>query len=70
MPAGLETACMNHAGEAFNLVLGLCAVGYSWLPPHRVKNYRRSFALLLRSMGLLLAGLSTTSVVLQWVGSR
>ena len=45
---------MARIDDCLNLLLGACAVGYSFLPPHRVPRYRRGVALTLRIGGALL----------------
>ena len=51
--------------EFINLLLGLCAVWYSYVPPERIKNYRRPVALLVRYAGFILTALSLASVSLR-----
>ena len=67
MPASGSSAG-SAAGAYINLALGLGAVAYSFIPPHRVKGYRRSIALLLRGSGCLLAGLSAAVLLLRVAG--
>ena len=67
MPAS-GSSVGSAAGAFVNLALGLGAFAYSLLPPHRVKHYRRSVALLLRWSGLLLAGLSAAVLLLRTIG--
>ena len=55
---------MGNAGHIVNVVLGMCAIGYSYLPPHRVKNYNRSLSLMMRILGLVLLAISVTSLLL------
>ena len=55
---------MAGAGEVFNIVLALCAVAYSFLPPHRVRRHNRRLSLFLRLCGLLLLSISLTSLFL------
>ena len=55
---------MGEVGHILNVVLGLCAIGYSYLPPHRVKHYKHSLSLLMRVVGLFLLALSVTSLLL------
>ena len=55
---------MDNAGHIVNVVLGMCAIGYSYLPPHRVKNYKRSLSLMMRILGLVLLAISVTSLLL------
>ena len=54
----------NIAGDLVNLLLGTCAVVYSWLPPQRIRAYRRSIALVLRVLGMVLIGLSAANMLL------
>ena len=56
---------MVQSGEWFNILLGLCAVGYSLIPPHRVRNYRRGLALALRWLGVALLALAAAGLLLQ-----
>ena len=55
-------------GEIFNLVLGACALWYSFMPPHLVRGYRRSIALLMRFAGALLIFLTGASMLLKLLG--
>lgn len=45
---------MDKAGHVLNIVLGLSAIGYSYLPPSRVKHYKRGLSLIMRILGLFL----------------
>ena len=56
---------MIRSGDLFNLVLGLCAVIYSFMPANRVRNYRYGVALLMRFAGLILLSIAAASVMLQ-----
>ena len=56
---------MGPGSEIFNMVLGLCALGYSFVPASRVKNYKRSVALIMRWIGVLLIVLSAVSLLLR-----
>lgn len=56
---------MRVAVEVVNLVLGLCAIGYSFVPPQRVRNYRRGIALLLRFCGMALVAISLIAASLK-----
>ncbi len=56
---------MGSGSEIFNMVLGLCALGYSYVPASRVKSYKRSVALIMRGVGLLLIVLSAASLLLR-----
>ena len=55
---------MGKAGHILNVMLGLCAIGYSYLPPHRVRNYKHSLSLLMRILGLFLLTITVTSLLL------
>ena len=55
---------MSTQGEWFNVAIGLCAIAYSFVPPHRVRRYRPGVALTLRAAGLVLLLISGTSVLL------
>jgi hypothetical protein len=55
---------MTRADDVLNIILGACAVGYSFLPPHRVPRYRRSVALVLRVGGLILLLVAGASLAL------
>ncbi len=55
---------MTRTGELFNLVLGACALGYSFMPPERVRSYHRSVALAMRALGIFLVGLALMSLLL------
>ncbi len=55
---------VNRAGYVFNILLGLCAVGYSFVPPERVRSYRRSVAVFMRGVGLVLIVISLTGLFL------
>ena len=61
---------MDSAGAILNLILGACALSYSWLPPERVRNYRPELAQLLRWLGAVLIALAAVSLVLQAVRGR
>lgn len=54
----------NHGGDWLNVVLGLCALGYSFMPPGRVRNYRRGLALFMRFIGLVLLLVSGSNLLL------
>jgi hypothetical protein len=56
---------MSYGNELFNLVLGLCAFGYSFVPADRVRSYRKGIALAMRGFGLLLILLSLVSLILK-----
>ncbi len=56
---------MSMDGELFNVTIGLCAIAYSFVPPHRVRHYRPGVALALRAVGLVLVLISGTSVLLE-----
>ena len=47
---------MTRADDVLNIILGVCAVAYSFLPPRQLPQYRRGLALVLRigGMGLVL----------------
>ena len=51
--------------EWFNLILGACALWYSFMPAAQVRSYRREVALLLRIVGGLLILLAGTSLILR-----
>ena len=51
-----------QSSALINLVLGLCAVAYSFVPPERIRQYRRPVALLMRYTGFVLITLSLTSL--------
>ena len=55
---------MGNAGHILNVILGLCAIGYSYLPPHRIRHYKRSISLLMRILGFFLLIISVTSLLL------
>ena len=51
-----------------NIVLGLCAIGYSLLPPHRIRNYKRGISLFMRFLGVVLLMVSGTNLLLRALG--
>ncbi len=55
----------THVADLFNIVLGLSAIGYSWMPAERVRNYRRGVALSMRILGIVLVAISTTNVLME-----
>ena len=55
---------MTRADDVLNIILGTCAVGYSFLPPRRLPRYHRGVALILRAGGLLLLAVAAASLVL------
>ena len=57
----------THAGDLFNIILGLCAIGYSFMPHERVRNYRRGIALAMRILGLFLISLSGVNLILSFM---
>ncbi len=57
---------MSHPGDYFNILLGLCALAYSWVPAERIRNYKRSVALSLRIVGALLVVISATNLLLDF----
>jgi hypothetical protein len=56
----------QHAGDWLNIVLGVCAIGYSFMPADRVRNYRRGLALFMRFIGLVLLLVSGSNLWLLW----
>ena len=56
---------MGIAGAVFNLILGICALAYSLLPPERVRRYRPGVAKLLRILGIVMVTLAATSLLLR-----
>ncbi len=54
----------THAGDLFNILLGVCAFGYSFMPQERVRNYRRGVALAMRIVGIILISVSSANIVL------
>ena len=56
---------MGISGAVFNLILGVCALAYSFLPPERVRRYRPGLAKLLRILGIVLVTLAVTSLLLR-----
>ena len=55
---------MTRSDNVLNVILGVCGVVYSFLPPHRVPGYRQGVALALRIGGTLLLLTAVTAMVL------
>ena len=58
---------MITSGAIVNLVLGACAIGYSFMPADRVRGYRRSVALLMRWVGVVLVALAVINLCMQGI---
>ena len=63
-------AAAPSAGDLLNLVLGACAVGYSYMPADRVKSHKRGVALAMRAVGVIMLGLAAASLSLRWFSGR
>ena len=59
---------MQIASDLVNLFLAGCAIGYSFMPPERVRNYNRRLSLVMRAAGGILLAITGASIFLKLLG--